>query len=270
MTCPNCLREKPIKARNLCGACYQRWNKTGSTEPAKKRARSICDVGGCDKHVAANGLCDTHRKRMDRHGHLRETRPDCWGARDGHPLYHSWAYLRRHADRHPVAGVWLDDFLQFATDLGERPSSKHKLFAADAAKPIGPDNFVWKRAITERVKGEDERTYMNRVQKVYRAVRQESFQGYDLKKNYGMSSDEYAKMHARQSGRCAICKSEESAMIKASGRVRALAVDHCHNKGHVRELLCTKCNTGLGAFGDDTDRLKAAITYLEFHRSQTG
>jgi len=270
MTCPNCLRDKPIKARNLCGACYQRWKKTGSTAPAKKRARSICNVGGCGDHVVSHGLCDKHRQRMIKHGHIKNTRPDCWGAKGKHPLFHSWSHLKRNASRHPVVDVWLNDFLQFVTDVGERPSSKHKLFSADDSIPIGPNNFVWKRAITERVNGEDNKTYMNRVQKVYRAVRQEAFQGYELKKRFGISEPEYAGMRDAQDGKCAICRKAETVFCNRSGRTRSLATDHCHTGGQVRGLLCQGCNVGLGAFGDDIDRMKAAITYLEFHRSQTG
>ena len=53
---------------------------------------------------------------------------------------------------------------------------------------------------------------------------------------------------------CAIC-----------GRTNAdrrLAIDHRHSDGKVRGRLCTACNRGLGYFGDDPDRLAAAIDYL--------
>jgi len=41
------------------------------------------------------------------------------------------------------------------------------------------------------------------------------------------------------------------------------AVDHCHLKGHIRGILCRRCNTGLGCFEDNIEFLKKAITYLE-------
>ena len=42
-----------------------------------------------------------------------------------------------------------------------------------------------------------------------------------------------------------------------------LAVDHCHNKGEVRGLLCYSCNIALGLFKDDINKLKSAISYLQ-------
>jgi hypothetical protein len=44
-----------------------------------------------------------------------------------------------------------------------------------------------------------------------------------------------------------------------------LHVDHCHQTGHVRALLCTGCNSGLGAFRDSPERLREAAAYIEHH-----
>lgn len=158
---------------------------------------------------------------------------------------------------------WADDFLQFAVDLGERPSPKHKLFVADPAKPLGPTNYVWKRAVTERVDGEAPRAHQARAARVSRALNIEAHHGYSLKKNYGLSREDYAALLAGQRGRCAICGCPERRLTK--GKATALAVDHCHVGGHVRGLLCADCNRGLGMFGDDPKRLAAAIEYLERH-----
>jgi len=81
--------------------------------------------------------------------------------------------------------------------------------------------------------------------------------------NYGISKDEYFQMLDKQDGVCAICKREERTRDSASNNLRSLAVDHCHDTGNVRGLLCRSCNTGLGFFEDNSDLLNRAIQYLE-------
>jgi hypothetical protein len=58
--------------------------------------------------------------------------------------------------------------------------------------------------------------------------------------------------------RCAICGSEETNNIKTN----KMYVDHCHETGKVRGLLCNGCNSGLGHFKDSINNLKLAIEYL--------
>jgi hypothetical protein len=65
----------------------------------------------------------------------------------------------------------------------------------------------------------------------------------------------YDQMVAEQDGRCLICGAKP-------GRI-ALAVDHDHETGRVRGLLCRSCNQGLGHFRDDPDLLRSAAAYLE-------
>lgn len=270
MSCSVCLRDIKIVSRGLCNACYERWRRTGTTEYQRRGRRSVCSVGDCFDAVVSHGLCDKHRQRLRKHGHIEQTRSDDWGAKgwgrkDRHPLYNAWSHMRRHRAQHPMHPSWENDFLQFVTDVGERPSSKHKLFSANNTEPIGPDNYVWKRAVTERADGEDEKTYYARAQRTYRKLRAEAFKGYELKRLFGLSLEEYDDMHARQGGRCAICNQHEGREIR--GRLLSLAVDHCHKSGKVRGLLCMDCNRGLGLFRDSPEALTAAIAYLTEHTS---
>jgi len=87
------------------------------------------------------------------------------------------------------------------------------------------------------------------------------FRDRGLRKNYGITQEEYAALLIEQAGRCAICKQPEQKDI-------FLAVDHDHrlkkgDVGFIRGLLCDRHNKGLGYFNDDIELLKEAIRYLE-------
>jgi hypothetical protein len=83
-----------------------------------------------------------------------------------------------------------------------------------------------------------------------------------IKKSFGLTREDYYKMHKEQNGVCAICKGEEKSIDSKTKKVRRLSVDHCHSYGTIRGLLCTDCNRGLGMFKDSEERLAAAISYL--------
>lgn len=85
---------------------------------------------------------------------------------------------------------------------------------------------------------------------------QESMRRRNLRKRYGITLEEYNDMLYNQDEKCAICGVVEC-------RVNThFSVDHNHETGEVRGLLCNDCNTGLGLFLDDPERLKRAIHYL--------
>ncbi len=65
-----------------------------------------------------------------------------------------------------------------------------------------------------------------------------------------------------QGGVCAICKKEEQIIDKGGGTQR-LSVDHDHDTGKIRGLLCNDCNVGLGRFKDNLELLRSAVAYLE-------
>jgi hypothetical protein len=154
MLCSSCLRDSKIVARGYCRACYSRWQRRGTTDYAV-RQKTFCQIDECGKPVVSNGLCDMHRKRLKRTGTPDQS---SWGVRKKHPLYYSWAHMRRFRTVQPIDDRW-NEFLNFVVDVGERPSKKHKFFAANEALPIGPGNFVWKEAVTQKVDGEDQKTW---------------------------------------------------------------------------------------------------------------
>ena len=75
---------------------------------------------------------------------------------------------------------------------------------------------------------------------------------------YGITNADYEEMLTAQRGLCKICGNPST----GKGKYR-LSVDHCHETGKVRGLLCLLCNSGLGKFKDSPSLLDRAISYLE-------
>lgn len=79
-------------------------------------------------------------------------------------------------------------------------------------------------------------------------------------KKYGMSLIDYRLMQWAQGDVCRICGKPET--DTNNGVVKRLAVDHCHETGEVRGLLCARCNRAIGLMDDDASRLLSAVEYL--------
>jgi len=77
----------------------------------------------------------------------------------------------------------------------------------------------------------------------------------NLIRSYGVTLATYTAMLAEQGGVCAICGQPE--------RRRSLCVDHDHETGLVRSLLCDDCNQGVGRFKDNPDLLRKAAAYMD-------
>ena len=78
--------------------------------------------------------------------------------------------------------------------------------------------------------------------------------GLLLLRTYGITLGEKEAMVKRQAGRCAIC----------GRKAKTLCVDHDHDTGFVRGLLCFRCNQALGFFGDSIQSLQRAVDYMEW------
>lgn len=84
-----------------------------------------------------------------------------------------------------------------------------------------------------------------------------------LRSQFGITLDEFEAMVFLQDNLCMKCGEPETSTDDRTGEVRALCVDHCHDTGRVRGLLCARCNAGIGALGDSIEGLLEAIRYLE-------
>ena len=77
---------------------------------------------------------------------------------------------------------------------------------------------------------------------------------YHLRGRYGIGADEVDELIRRQGGLCAVCRERE-----------AKQVDHDHETGAVRGIVCLLCNAAMGAFHDDPDLIRRAIAYVKEH-----
>ena len=82
---------------------------------------------------------------------------------------------------------------------------------------------------------------------------------YHLTRRYGISAAEVERLIAEQGGICAICRVKPAAHV-----------DHNHQTGQVRGILCFGCNGGLGQFQDNTEWMGRAILYVQADGSVHG
>ena len=79
---------------------------------------------------------------------------------------------------------------------------------------------------------------------------------YNRLEKYGLSSHDIQKLLQKQNFKCAICKTSFNIKQKEH-------IDHNHQKGYIRGLLCRKCNLGIGFLQDSPKILMSAIVYLK-------
>lgn len=84
--------------------------------------------------------------------------------------------------------------------------------------------------------------------------------GYHYLKTYGITQEQYDELFVKQKGKCKIC-GRHQLTLKAR-----LAVDHNHETGKVRSLLCTNCNSAIGLVSEDITVLKKMIKYIKIYK----
>ncbi len=118
-------------------------------------------------------------------------------------------------------------------------------------KPL--DDFYPRRRSCKSCVREHQRRFRNAQPDYNRA--------HNLQKRYGISVDEYKTLLANHNFACAICKVEIPDALGYKGKGSGV-VDHNHETGDVRGILCSKCNLVLGHARESTDILYQAIVYL--------
>jgi hypothetical protein len=91
---------------------------------------------------------------------------------------------------------------------------------------------------------------------------------WKLKRQYGITLKQFERMMDEQNGCCAICGNPPSS-VNGHKHKHRLCIDHCHETGVVRGLLCTMCNAAIGYFEDNLERVQKAVNYLTHHDNKT-
>ena len=89
-------------------------------------------------------------------------------------------------------------------------------------------------------------------------------QEFWLKHRYGITLCTYTEMLISQNSSCAICSS--TVPYPSLPERKTFCVDHDHETGKIRGLLCMPCNRSLGQFKDDATILRNADDYIDFHK----
>ena len=114
------------------------------------------------------------------------------------------------------------------------------------------------KSLDQMYKYQQCRTCYNAYQKAYKRRNKKKCYTFvasaTLKRKYGISLSQYDELFEAQNGLCAICCKTQ--------KKKRLAVDHNHETGEIRGLLCDKCNRAIGLLGDSIGNLTRAIDYL--------
>lgn len=131
-----------------------------------------------------------------------------------------------------------------------------------ADREADPDAQRRSRAIERELKGD----VLNERDRRWRATHREHLRAYNRLRTFGLTLEQFESMLAEQNELCAICgiHMESSGGVMKNGVQRTgVCVDHDHETGKVRGLLCGHCNKGIGLLRDDPVILAAAIAYLQ-------
>ena len=85
------------------------------------------------------------------------------------------------------------------------------------------------------------------------------------KRNYGLTLQEVTAMFEQQRGLCACCGNPERSIVRKTGEIKMLHIDHDHTTGKIRGLLCQDCNMALGHMLDSSERIQLLLDYARRH-----
>jgi gas vesicle protein len=140
----------------------------------------------------------------------------------------------------------------------EKVNAAYKIYRSNNKEKISERSKKWREENKEEIRSKASEHYKNNKDH-YR----EKSRNKHLINVFGIDYIQYMEMLDKQNGVCAICGNPEVVIEKRTGKIKALAVDHDHNTGKIRGLLCYCCNKGIGYLKDNKEIIKNAYVYLE-------
>lgn len=130
-------------------------------------------------------------------------------------------------------------------------------------------NRKWQKDNADKVSSSSKRHYYKDPSAQIKRAQEHQKKNPDQKRHwylmskYNMSLEEFRALEKEQDFRCASCGDKESVVVATSQKVRNLHVDHCHETGINRGLLCTRCNLALGYLLDDPEKIQSLLSYIK-------
>lgn len=279
-TCSVAGCDRAILSRTWCSVHYERWRRHGDPLWVAVFAKDLpCSADGCDRLQDQNGYCNMHDRRVKLYGSpegRRRIKVPCIGPEctnlvgeqsttqlcGGHykqftlgkpltPLRRAIPASERPAictypecgRPHKSGGLCAAHVLQMRRHGELRPIRR--------VRPSGPCDVAGCEQV-QITASYCQRHYSSRIRR------------WGL---YGLTPEQGAALYRGQGESCAVCRTPRP--------IDELHIDHDHSccpsgsqgcGNCVRGLLCSKCNNGIGYFGDDPSRLDAAAYYLRGFR----
>jgi hypothetical protein len=149
-------------------------------------------------------------------------------------------------------------FLWYNRSMGKTPEET-KIAKRAACRKYYKEHIEQERERSRKYSKEhieQERERSQRWRKLYPDQARNAVRRAKYKRKYGITTKEAEQLLiAIQTGVCAICGGNRDK--------RRLHIDHDHNTGKIRGILCGKCNRGLGHFADNSDWLHKAGDYIK-------
>jgi hypothetical protein len=120
-----------------------------------------------------------------------------------------------------------------------------------------------------RAKAQEQRKRDPEYYRRWKAEHPERNRNYHRRYRYGISHEDFLTLFEKQGGKCACCGTALVLDLPKRDPQRTTSVDHDHETGKIRGLLCNGCNAGLGHFEDSVQRLEQAVAYIRRHTGES-